>query len=126
MARRMAERRASQSPPPMVPAESSPSREVRDVVAAAYEELDAGELSFALAEPASDTARRSSADSWRPVELGQMARAGSQRAAPRSLRGSELLQATESRKPDTKDGPPPVARAGASSPSPPRPDIGTR
>jgi len=105
MARRMAERRASQSPPAILPAESSPSREVRDVVAAAFEELDAGELSFALAEPASDTdARNRSGDSWRPVELGQMAD-----NPPRSLRGSELLQPTESRKPDTKDGPPPIA-----------------
>jgi uncharacterized protein (AIM24 family) len=108
MARRMAERRASQSPPPMMPAESSPSREVRDVVAAAYEELDAGELSFALAEPASDTdARNRSADSWRPVELGNVA-AGAD-GAPRSMRGSELAAATETKKPDTKDGPPPIA-----------------
>ena len=103
MARRMAERRTSQSPPPMVPAESSASREVREVVAAAYEELDAGELSFALAEPVSDT-RDDSGDSWRSLELGQVAD-----AAPRSLRGAELAQATESRKPDTRDGPPPIA-----------------
>ena len=107
MARRMAERRASQSPPAMAPAESSPSREVRDVVAAAYEELDAGELSFALAEPAREP-HDNSADSWRPVELGQMPGPASD-GPPRSMRGSDLLAAaTESQKPDTKDGPPPV------------------
>src|SRR4051812_22496516 len=69
MARRMSERRASQTPPALPLPDSSPSREVRDVVAAAYEELDAGELSFALAEPASDT-RDNAPNSWRPVELG--------------------------------------------------------
>lgn len=111
MARRMAERRTSQSPPPMPPAESSPSREVREVVAAAYEELDAGELSFALAEPASDNdARNRSADSWRPVELGNPDPGAT--AAPRSMRGSELLlQPTDTKKPDTKDGPPPPPAA---------------
>ena len=115
MARRMAERRASVSPPPMPPAESSPSREVRDVVAAAFEELDAGELSFALAEPVVD-ARDASGDSWRPVELGQMAAAD---GAPRSMRGSELAQEAESQKPDTKDGPPPIAAADAAEASSP-------
>jgi uncharacterized protein (AIM24 family)/DNA-binding SARP family transcriptional activator len=107
MARRMAERRASQSPPALLPQESSPTREVRDVVAAAYEELDAGELSFALAEPASDKRHDESADSWRPVELGQMASPATD-GAPRSLRGPDLIAAIESKHPDTKDGPPPI------------------
>lgn len=105
MARRMADRRASQGPPPPLPEESSPSREVRDVVAAAYEELDAGELSFALAEPVSDS-RDNSPDSWRPIELGQMARTKPD-GSPLSMRGEQ--QGAESKKPDTRDGPPPVA-----------------
>ena len=111
MARRMADRRASQGPPPPpLPAESSPSREVRDVVAAAYEELDAGELSFELAKPVSDS-RDNSPDSWRPIELGQMARTRPD-GSPLSMRGER--QGAESKKPDTKnpdtkDGPPPVA-----------------
>ena len=104
MARRMAERRASQAPPAPMLEEMSPSREVRDVVAAAYEELDAGELSFELAEPASDS-RDNSPDSWRPIELGQMARTRPD-GSPLSMRGDQL--AAESKKPDTKDGPPPV------------------
>ena len=99
MAKRMAERRLSQAPLPM-PAESSPSREVRAVVAAAFEELDAGELSFELAAPASDS-KDSEPDSWRPVELGQMTR-------PRNDAHPSSGRALESAKPDTKDGPPPA------------------
>jgi uncharacterized protein (AIM24 family)/DNA-binding SARP family transcriptional activator len=107
MARRMADRRASQAPPTMMQEEMSPSREVRDVVAAAYEELDAGELSFALAEPVSDShSRDNSPDSWRPIELGQMQRTRPE-GSPFSMRAEQL--AAESKQPDTKDGPPPVA-----------------
>ncbi|MDB5217074.1 MAG: Tetratricopeptide 2 repeat protein [Myxococcaceae bacterium] len=105
MARRMADRRASQGPPPPVPDESNAAREVRDVVAAAFEELDAGELSFGLAEPASDS-RDNAPDSWRPIELGQIQRTKPD-GAPLSMRGEQL--GAESKKPDTKDGPPPVA-----------------
>ena len=83
MARRMADRRASMNPAPPIPEESVPSREVRDVVATAYEELDAGELSFELAEPASDSTEGKGPDSWRPVELGQGVRSNDQ--TPRSL-----------------------------------------
>ena len=116
MARRIADRRASQSPPPPLPEESSPSREVREVVAAAFEELDAGELSFALAEPASDSSEQKereggSADSWRPVELGHMARVKPD-GSPLSTRGGAGIASErgpiESKKPDTKDGPPPA------------------
>ena len=100
MARRMADRRASQMPPAPFPAESSPSREVRDVVAAAFEELDAGELSFELAAPASDS-KDNAPNSWRPVELGQMARTKPE-ISPVSARGGDSI------KPDTKNGPPPA------------------
>ncbi|MDB4946264.1 MAG: Tetratricopeptide 2 repeat protein [Labilithrix sp.] len=88
MARRMAERRASQLPGPPPAEPSSPSREIRDAVAAVYEELDAGELSFELAKPASDSREESSPNSWRSVELGNMPsndrREGSSRPGGRS------------------------------------------
>jgi uncharacterized protein (AIM24 family)/DNA-binding SARP family transcriptional activator len=108
MARRMADRRASQAPVATTHEqdETSASREVRDVVAAAYEELDAGELSFALAEPVSDSqSRENSPDGWRSIELGQMPRTRPD-GSPLSMRGEQL--AAESKQPDTKDGPPPV------------------
>ena len=101
MARRMADRRLSQAPPVPMAAPSSPSREVRDVVAAAFEELDAGELSFELAQPASDSSdeKERSPDGWSPVELGQM-KPNDHPSSGRSV---------DTTKPDTKDGPPPVA-----------------
>ncbi len=107
MARRMADRRASQLPAPIA-GESSSSREMREVVAAAFEELDAGELSFALAEPASDSSDASerAPNSWSPVELGQM-----MRGSPVSVRGAETM------KPDTKDGPPPAPRPPVDGPN---------
>lgn len=106
MARRMADRRASQAPPAPMSEESSPSREVRDVVAAAFEELDAGELSFALAEPVSDSRDAEGPDSWRPVELGNMRTRLD--GSPLSVRASNEPGALDSAKPDTKDGPPPA------------------
>lgn len=121
MARRMVERRASQAPAAVFAEESIPSREVRDVVAAAFEELDAGELSFELAKPASDS-RDNSPDSWRPVELGHMQRRpdAPTHAPPHSntldpLNAFNAFNALDSRKPDTRDGPPGAAipRIGA-------------
>jgi uncharacterized protein (AIM24 family)/DNA-binding SARP family transcriptional activator len=107
MARRMADRRASQSPPATAFAnESTPSREVRDVIAAAYEELDAGELSFALAEPASDS-RDNSPDNWRPIELGQVPRTPTDR--PFSVHVGDSMS------PDTRDGPPPPPKPGGTA-----------
>lgn len=95
MARRIAERRSSAVAGPLsADEEAIASREARDVVAAAFEELDAGELSFALAEPASDN--HAARGSWRPVELGRSDE------NPNSAR-------VQTKKPDTKDGPPPAA-----------------
>jgi cytochrome c-type biogenesis protein CcmH/NrfG/uncharacterized protein (AIM24 family) len=112
MARRMADRRASQAPAPARAAdESTPAREAREVreaVAAVYEELDAGELSFALAEAVSDSGDRSP-NSWRPIELGQMA--AQPEGAPVSIRAAEIdteSMKPDTNKPDTKDGPPPI------------------
>lgn len=110
MARRIAERRAhdasgggggtpsgDRGPPTEEEEESLPTRElreVRDVVATAFKELDAGELSFGLAEAATDSPREGSASSWRAIELG----------AP----GGPLSPKPETQKPDTRDGPPPA------------------
>lgn len=91
MARRMAARKASMKPPASVEEESQPTREVREVVATAFEELDAGELSFEIAKPASDKGADEADGSWRSIELGQPRR--------------------ETEKPDTKDGPPPAQTA---------------
>lgn len=111
MARRMEGRRNSMSPPAPVPEASSPSREVRDVVAAAFEELDAGDLSFALADPTSDSRDRAP-DSWRPVELGQMPSARPEGSpAPVRTTQSPTTSPEESQKPDTRDGPPPARMA---------------
>ncbi len=101
MARRIAERRAlSQAPPNGAASEREeeplPTRdvhEIRDVMATAFKELDAGELAFALAEPVVDSPRESTG-SWRSIELG----------APLSPR-------RETKKPDTKDGPPSASGA---------------
>ena len=78
MARRMAERRELQGsmvPPAPAPDEANvlSERQVRKTVATAFEELDAGELSFELA-PSSDSAdhKDDASQNWRPIELGQM------------------------------------------------------
>jgi Flp pilus assembly protein TadD/uncharacterized protein (AIM24 family) len=92
MAKRISARRDGS----VVPAENEqPMREVREVARAAYQELDAGELSFALAEPTKD---------------GTEARAvvhepGQPTAAELAAEPEE----SDPRKPDTRDGPPPVA-----------------
>jgi len=100
MAKRIAERRSLSNPPPPPTQEDQEtppkreSREAREAVATAFKELDAGELSFALAEPSveSDLSREeTSVGSWKAVELG----------SPNSPR-------PDTQKPDTKDGPPPV------------------
>jgi Flp pilus assembly protein TadD/uncharacterized protein (AIM24 family) len=100
MVARMAGRRASAPAPAERPAvETALAEPVRAVVAEAFEELDAGELSFTLAEaesPEDDAA----AQSWRPVELGHRRGASFDAAAP--------VRHTETMKPDTKDGPPPA------------------
>jgi len=122
MARRMAERRASMSPPAAAPpaAPAVPSREVREVALAAYEELDAGELSFALAEPASDS-HDDGPNSWRSVELGQM-------AAPPVRAAERADHARPETDFETTAAPPPVAPAPLPqvrnpAPSPRRPTL---
>lgn len=73
MAERVAQRRAR----PVTGDAVSPieSAHVRRVAAAAFQELDAGELAFSLAEPAREGAPPGT---WRAVELGEAARSASQ------------------------------------------------
>lgn len=73
MAQRVAERRVQ----PAAGDEVSPieAAHVRRVATAAFQELDTGELTFSLAEPARDDAGRGT---WRAVELGEAVRSASQ------------------------------------------------
>lgn len=92
MAKRMAARRG-----PGDSVESRPSREVRDVAGAAYQELDSGELSFTLAEPASERhLEAAAAHSWQAHELGQVKKT--------ALVSPTLQARPDTRKPDTRDG----------------------
>lgn len=78
MARRVAVKRtASMAPPPSTERDEQAAgerereeeaREIRKTAAIAFHELDSGELSFALAEPAM---RRTESGTWRAVELGE-------------------------------------------------------
>lgn len=78
MAKRLADRRATASMPPPSAAQAAAveqqrqddheSAEIRKTAAVAFQELDSGELSFALAEPA---LRRTESGTWRAVELGE-------------------------------------------------------
>lgn len=70
MAKRLAGRR--DGAPVVAMPEEPPLDEVRDVAGAAYQELDAGELSFRLAEPSNDRSSDSAAQSWLALELGQV------------------------------------------------------
>ncbi len=75
MAKRVAQKRAEHDEiarrlpdaPIADPSEVRDAAELRATAAVAFQELDAGELSFALAEPA---ARRSESGTWRAVEIG--------------------------------------------------------
>ncbi|MEO7108929.1 MAG: tetratricopeptide repeat protein [Polyangiaceae bacterium] len=73
MARKIAGRRGATMPPQQVEENVDPaeSTAIRAAAAEAFQELDAGELSFALAEPA--TSRRDQGP-WRAIEHGQIAR----------------------------------------------------
>jgi len=104
MARRISARRDGASLAPIAAEQSQPTQEVRDVAGAAYQELDAGELSFALAEPTNERNDDGVAHSWRPHELGQL-RTSERSGASASERAPDR---PDTRKPDTRDGPPPM------------------
>ncbi|HEY8077356.1 MAG TPA: tetratricopeptide repeat protein [Labilithrix sp.] len=113
MARRMAVRLSvapSAAAAPSTDDDPAPGREVREAVATAFEELDAGELSFSLAEPASETSI-ARGDSWRPHEIGKAISSTPGRSLPLSKVPSSTNQKAHpvvSKKPDTRDGPPPA------------------
>ena len=71
MAKKIADRRSSQLGG--VDVDPQEGIDVRAAAAEAFQELDAGELSFALAEPA--TSRRMDTGTWRAVEPGKEVRA---------------------------------------------------
>jgi uncharacterized protein (AIM24 family) len=70
-ARRMAEK-LGRAAAPRIEEREVPSREVREAASTAAAGLDQGQLSFAIAAPASD-ATLASGGEWKPVELGQAA-----------------------------------------------------
>lgn len=97
MAKRIAARREVGGVFEPVAEESQPSREVREVAGTAYQELDAGELSFELAAPTSEQhVGEAASQSWRPHEIGSV-RPGD--IVPGGGRGVETV------KPDTRNGP---------------------
>ena len=70
MARRLAQRAGSMRPSQMPPAPpANEQREVRQAAGVAFQELDAGELSFSLAAP-SPAGSDAQGTSWRAVEMG--------------------------------------------------------
>lgn len=102
MAKRMSARIEGASVIPGAPAESQPTREVREVAGAAYQELDAGELSFALAEPTGEQGGDGAAQSWRPHELGQV-RPGDRASL------DHAPERRDTRRPEARGGPPIVS-----------------
>ncbi|HSQ62138.1 MAG TPA: tetratricopeptide repeat protein [Polyangiaceae bacterium] len=89
MARRVAAQRAQQPPQqatvaPPQEATRFEDAAIRATAAVAFQELDSGELSFALAEPAM---QRTDAGTWRAIELGAAVRSPSV-PPPQSLGGA--------------------------------------
>ncbi len=80
MAKRISDRRTGHSINATSAAQNAESVEIREAASQAFNELDAGELSFALAEPATHQT-----GTWRSVELGEGAAADSVRHHGRTL-----------------------------------------
>lgn len=99
MVERMAELRASHPAPASRPSAETAlaERPLRDVIADAFEELAAGELSFTLAAPQTPP-DDAAAQSWRAVELGQRRD---------TALGLQQHRPPDTITPDTRDGPPP-------------------
>lgn len=94
--------RSAASLPPMSLG-ARPSAEAREAVAAAFEELDAGELSFAIADPAREDAHGpAAAAEWQSVELGQRP----------SVPQLAMPPSTATRRPTLIAPAPPAAEAG--------------
>jgi Flp pilus assembly protein TadD len=102
MARRVAAQRGASMRPADGTATSIEDAAIRATAAVAFQELDAGELSFALAEPA---VRRTESATWRAIELGRATRAPS--VPPPAPPAPPA--ATQTRAPSQR--PPPAVRA---------------
>jgi len=114
MAKRVAlQREQSMAPPPEAEAQRVENAAIRATAAVAFQELDSGELSFALAEPAK---RTESSGTWRAIELGTAIRAPSappppmpMPAAPTTTAHTALTQMPQAPTPSQR--PPAPARA---------------
>jgi Tfp pilus assembly protein PilF len=91
MARRLGEKIDSAHKPPSLRGDAA-SEEVRGAAAAAFEELDAGEISFSLAEPATGS---SQSGTWRTTEPGAVPSSRSHVPAPQALGGWTIPPSAE-------------------------------
>ncbi len=69
---------------------------IRETAAVAFQELDSGELSFALAEPAM---RRTESGTWRAIELGTAVRGPSPSVPPPSMQINATTKDTHTKAP---------------------------
>ena len=137
MAKRMSERRnrVTVPAPAMSAAYEDAAGEVREVAGMAFEELDAGELNFALAEPGSN---KTDIGNWHAVELGITKDTAAASPSPLSARGSQprapspyskTLSPPSIREPHLAltAAPPPAQQSALTSPPPPsaRPPVPT-
>lgn len=114
MAKRVAaQREQSLAPPPeATEAQRVENAAIRATAAVAFQELDSGELSFALAEPAG---KRSESGTWRAIELGTSVRAPSvpppPPPAPPTTAHTALTQMPQAPQHTPSQRPPAPARA---------------
>lgn len=109
MAKRVAAQRAESMAPPTeetTEAQRVENAAIRATAAVAFQELDSGELSFALAEPAG---KRSESGTWRAIELGTSVRAPSVPPPPPVTAHTALTQMPQAPTPSQR--PPAPARA---------------
>jgi Flp pilus assembly protein TadD len=83
---------------------------IRATAAVAFQELDSGELSFALAEPASG-GRRSESGTWRAIELGTAVRSPSVPPPPPPTAHAAHTALTQMPQTHASQRPPPPARS---------------
>jgi Flp pilus assembly protein TadD len=107
MAKRVAAQRGQTALPPPETAEAKvENAAIRETAAVAFQELDSGELSFALAEPGP---RRNESGTWRAIELGTAVRAPSVPPPPAPAPPPAVAQPTQLPRAHSQR-PPPVAR----------------
>lgn len=116
LARRMENAIAGRVAASMPPAAAEGAgAEAREAVAAAFEELDAGELSFAIAEPAAESDGDQRREDWQAVEIGRPSPSTAPRAAsPNESVGAAIPQlaspmSVQSRRPTLIAPAPPAA-----------------